>query len=74
MLEVQAILKAVTELVVCDDAYKMFGWLAAQLWQNGRPIGDFDELIAAITLCNDGVIVTRDRHFFRVPGPAVETY
>lgn len=74
MLEVQAILKAVTELVISDDTYEMFGSLAAQLRQNGRPIGDFDELIVAITLCNDGVIVTRDRHFSRIPGLAVETY
>ena len=63
MLEVQAILEAVTELVISDDTYEMFGLHVARLQQNGRPIGDFDERIAAIALCNDGVIVTRDRHF-----------
>ena len=74
MLEVQAILEAVTELVLSDGTYEMFGSLAAHLQQNGRPIGDFDELIAAIGICNDGVIVTRDRHFSRIPGLTDKTY
>jgi len=34
----------------------------------------FNEVIAAITLCNDGKIITRDRHFEKIPGLMVTGY
>jgi len=72
--EVEAIIQVLIELPVTDETYRIFGALAAELRGNGRPIGDFDEVIAAITLAGDGEIVTRDRHFTRVPGLRVRTY
>jgi len=32
-----------------------------------NPLGDFNEAIAAIALCYDGEIITRDRHFEKIP-------
>ncbi|MDK2916597.1 MAG: tRNA(fMet)-specific endonuclease VapC [Euryarchaeota archaeon] len=72
--EVEAILRALIELPITDETYRIFGALATELQENGRPIGDFDEVIAAVTLANDGEIVTRDHHFTRVPGLKVRTY
>jgi predicted nucleic acid-binding protein len=72
--DVRAILERVTELPLNEESYDMFGRIAAHLRRQGKPIGDFDEVIAAITLCNDGVIVTRDEHFSRVPDLTVISY
>jgi tRNA(fMet)-specific endonuclease VapC len=72
--EIEAIIQALIELPVTDETYRIFGALAAELQGNGRPIGYFSEVIAAITLAGDGEIVTRDRHFTRVPGLRVRTY
>ncbi len=72
--EVEAIIQALIELSITDETYRIFDALAAELRGNGKPIGDFDEVIAAITFAGDGEIVTRDRHFTRVPGLRVRTY
>jgi tRNA(fMet)-specific endonuclease VapC len=65
--KVRTILELFTLLPVDETIYEAFGRLAAGLCIGGNPIGDFDEVIAAITLCNDGEIVTRDRHFEKIP-------
>ena len=72
--EVEAIIQALIELPISEETYRIFGALAAELRGNGKPIGDFDEVIAATTLAGDGEIVTRDGHFTRVPGLKVRTY
>lgn len=71
---VEAIMKALIELPITDETYRILGALAAELQGRGSRIGDFDEVIAAITLAGDGEIVTRDDHFTRVPGLKVKTY
>lgn len=72
--KIEKILEGVTLIPIESDTYHTFGSVAAGLSTDGRPVGDFDELIAAVTLCNDGVIVTRDGHFSRIPGLTVESY
>lgn len=57
-----------------ESIYEIFASLSARLLSDGNPIGAFDELIAAITLCQDGQIVTKDQHFRRVPGLEVIEY
>jgi predicted nucleic acid-binding protein len=59
-------LRALIELPITDETYRVFGTIAAELRGNSRPIGDFDGVI--------GEIVTRDSHFTRVPGLKVRTY
>ena len=72
--EVEAITRALIELPITEETYRIFGTLVAELQARGSRIGDFDEVIAAITLAGDGEIVTRDSHFTRVPGLKVRTY
>ena len=72
--EVRAIPAALIDPAIDEDTYEIFGALSAEQRRDGRPIGDFDEMIASITLCNDGVILTRNEDFVRVPGLTVDTY
>ena len=67
LYKVRTILELFTLLPVDETIYEAFGRVAAGLCIDGNPIGDFDEVIAAIALCNDGEIVTRDRHFEKIP-------
>jgi predicted nucleic acid-binding protein len=64
--KVRTIMELFILLPVDETIYEAFGRLAAGLCFDGNPIGDFDEVIAAIALCNDGKIVTRDRHFEKI--------
>jgi tRNA(fMet)-specific endonuclease VapC len=72
--KVRTLLELFTPLPVDETVYEVFGRIAAGLCLRGTPIGDFDEVIAAIALCNDGVIITRDSHFEKIPGLTVIGY
>jgi tRNA(fMet)-specific endonuclease VapC len=72
--KVRTILELFTLLPIDETIYEAFGRLAAGLCIVGNPIGDFDEVIAAIALFNDGEIVTRDRHFEKIPELKVIAY
>lgn len=51
------------------------GTLRAHLKNQGLPIGDFDEMIAAHALALGAVVVTDNtRHFARVPGLVLENW
>lgn len=70
--------KAVLGLFEClpldESVYEAFGAYSASLVQKGTPTGDFDELIAVLALCHDGVLITRDQHFSRIPGLEILSY
>jgi Predicted nucleic acid-binding protein, contains PIN domain len=72
--KVQTILELFIVLPVDDSVYEAFGRIAAGLCLAGNPIGDFDEVIAALALCNDKEIITRDRHFEKIPNLSVISY
>jgi len=74
LMKVRTILELFTLLPVDETVYEVFGRIAADLYLTGTPVGDFDEVIAAIALCNDGEIITRDRHFEKIPGLTVTGY
>jgi tRNA(fMet)-specific endonuclease VapC len=63
-----------TPMPLDETVYEVFGRIAAGLSLTGNPIGDFDEAIAAMVLCSDGEIITRDRHFEKIPGLKVTGY
>lgn len=58
-----------------EAAATRFGALAARLAFRGKPIGQFDTLIAAHALSLELVLVTNNaKHFGRVPGLKMETW
>jgi predicted nucleic acid-binding protein len=73
-LKVAAILELFTVIPVDESIYEAFGRLSAVLSLNGNPFGDFDEVVAAIAIRFDGEIITRDRHFSKVPRLKVISY
>ncbi|MFA5267266.1 MAG: type II toxin-antitoxin system VapC family toxin [Methanoregula sp.] len=72
--EILAILSLCEEIPFDVDIYHAFGYLSATLRECGSPVGDFDQAIAAAVLCSDGEIITRDRHFEKIPGLKVTGY
>ncbi|MDD1702541.1 MAG: PIN domain-containing protein [Methanoregula sp.] len=73
-IKVQKILELFVVIPIDDPVYETFGRLAAGLCRKGNPVGDFDEVIAAITLLADKKIITRDRHFEKIPNISLITY
>jgi len=74
LIKVRTLLELFTILPVDETIYEAFGRIAAGLCISGNPIGDFDEVIAAVALCNDGEIITRDQHFETIHGLTIIAY
>jgi predicted nucleic acid-binding protein len=71
MTAAKKILASLIVLPLDDEAATVFGALSARLRSEGKRIGDFDEVIAAIALCRDQEIVTRDGNVGEVAGLVV---
>lgn len=65
--KIKEILECFHILELEEPVYEVFASLSASLLSGGKAIGAFDELIAAITLCHNEKIVTRDNHFKKIP-------
>lgn len=74
LLLIRSILEEIPILPVTAGVFPVFGEISAHMSRQGIKVGDFDEIIAAIALCYDGVIVTRDMHFSKIPGISVDSY
>ena len=72
--KVKKLLDAFVVLHIDDDTYEWFAALSAELKSRGDSMGDFDALIAAITMTNGAAIVSKDNHFGRIPGLRVISY
>lgn len=60
-------LAARTTIIACDlDVAREFGLVKHRLQQKGRLLPENDIWIAAAAICQDMVLVTRDRHFLQV--------
>ncbi len=71
---VEKVLASLLVLPLNEEACMVFGALSARLRSDGKKIGEFDEVIAAIALCCDQEIVTKDEHFLKVPNLKVLKY
>ena len=71
---VESFLEGMLILNIVDATYDIFGHLSAALKDMGTPMGDFDELIAAIALSYSSGILTTDEGFKKVPGLEVMPY
>lgn len=73
--KVETVLKGVPILEFDEAAAHLFGKLTAHLLRIGRPAGDMDVLIAAVTMAGGHSLVTRNpTHFADVPGLVVHSY
>lgn len=72
--EIRKLLECFQVLELEQSVYEVFASLSARLLSEGKPVGAFDELIAAITLLQEEQIVTRDEHFKKVPGLELISY
>jgi tRNA(fMet)-specific endonuclease VapC len=63
---VRKIIEALLVIPITEETYDIFGSLSSKLSSRSEPMGDFDEVIAAITLAYDASIVTKDEHFHRI--------
>jgi tRNA(fMet)-specific endonuclease VapC len=74
-LTVNAFLQLAPTLAWDASAADEHGTLRAMLRSKGKPIGDFDEMIAAHALSRSAVLVTDNvKHFAHVPGLRVENW
>jgi len=72
--KVKAILTIFMVLPFSQSVYEVFGPFSAGLKKKGLSIGDFDELIASMVLCHDGILITHDNHFSQIPGIEIIRY
>ncbi len=72
--QVDAILSALTVLSIDQEVKEVFGKISSDCLLKGEPVGDFDELIAAICIAHNQAILTRDAHFRRISGLSVLFY
>ena len=74
IIDVQKFIEQLLVLPIIEDTYDIYGAISSELFLKGEPIGDFDEVIAAIALSYGATIVTRDRHFERIPTLKIMRY
>jgi tRNA(fMet)-specific endonuclease VapC len=72
---INEVLSALQILQLDDKSCRRFGELANSLQIKGNPVGDFDLLIASITIEANEVLATRNtRHFQRVPQLNIQSW
>jgi tRNA(fMet)-specific endonuclease VapC len=72
--EVMEIARGLDLLGIGWETFQIYGTLSATLKEGGIAVDEFDLVIAALALQADGMIVTRDQHFQRIPGLEVIGY
>jgi predicted nucleic acid-binding protein len=72
---VRRLLRELGVLEFGEEEAHLFGHITAHLQRTGRPAGDMDVLIAAVSLRHGQSVVTDNAaHFRYIPGLRVETY
>lgn len=56
------------------DIFEIASQIHADLEKNGDKIPDADVLIAAIALCKNKILITRDKHFSKINGLKIENW
>ncbi|HSD59063.1 MAG TPA: hypothetical protein VLB04_12865 [Methanotrichaceae archaeon] len=54
-------------LPITEEAHDVYGALSSAFISGRRQISDFGEIIAAIVISHSATIITKDRHFDRIP-------
>ena len=68
-------IQSITVLPLSNDTLKKFGQLKAQLRKAGKPVADFDLLIASVEIAKNLILVTNNtRHYQRIIGLNLENW
>jgi predicted nucleic acid-binding protein len=70
--EVESMLKLMKVLDLTKEAAKIFGETIKQL--SGEQVGDLDTLIASIVLVHGETLITKDKHFKRIPDLQIRSW
>lgn len=70
----EGLLNQLEVLPVDERAARRAGEFAAETARRGREVGLIDCLVAAVTIVDEAILVTRDSDFARIPGLSIETY
>ena len=74
-LAVEQVVAPLVVLEIAAAAADQFGVLEAHLLALGRPVGDFDVMIASVCLVNGCRLVSRNpKHFADMAGLRIESY
>ncbi|NJN10627.1 MAG: type II toxin-antitoxin system VapC family toxin [Richelia sp. RM2_1_2] len=69
LIAAETFIQSLAVLDLSNDTLKKFGQLKAQLRQAGKPVADFDLLIASVALTENLILVTNNsRHYQRILG------
>ena len=75
LIAAETFIQSLTVLSLSNDTLKKFGELKAQLRQAGKPVADFDLLIASVALTENLILVTNNtRHYQRIPGLKLDNW
>jgi predicted nucleic acid-binding protein len=72
--KVMEIIEGIDVIGIGWETYPIYGTLSSALKAKGISVNEFDTVIAAMVLEGDGIIVTRDRDFRKIPGIQVIDY
>jgi tRNA(fMet)-specific endonuclease VapC len=72
---IEAFSKHLTRFPDSIDSARLFGIIKADLKKQGKPIEDFDVLVASIAIANNCILVTHNtNHFSRIAGLQLEDW
>jgi len=75
LMKIREFIKQFTMVGVDSAVIEFYGQIRSDIERKGLPIGANDYFIAAITLANNGVLVTNNtREFSRIAGLALEDW
>jgi tRNA(fMet)-specific endonuclease VapC len=73
--KVDSFFKYISIFPLGEDILKKYGAMKAFLRQSGRPLPDFDLLIACVAMVKDRILVTNNtRHYERIPDLELENW
>lgn len=73
-ITVTQFLSQFTLLTFNEEDARAYGYIESKLRQAGTPIGAFDTLIAAQAITRNLILLTNDKHFFRISDLRTENW
>lgn len=75
LITAERFIQSITVLPLTNNSLRKFAELKAKLRQIGKPIADFDLLIASVALSENLILVTNNtKHYARIPELKLENW